>query len=55
MLCHPRGHEVFSSVCLCLQTLQIKGGKEEIEDYSIEDLELLEYMPHKKIAMQMAV
>lgn len=38
-----------------LQTLQIKGEGKEIDQFSMEDLELLNYTPHKKIAMQMAV
>ena len=38
-----------------MQTLQIKGDKQNIEEYSMEDMELIGYVPHKKIAMQMAV
>jgi thymidylate synthase len=38
-----------------LQVLNIKTNKTEITDFSMEDLELIGYNPHKKIAMQMAV
>lgn len=38
-----------------LQRLEIKGSHKEIDAFTMEDLELLHYTPHKKIAMQMAV
>jgi thymidylate synthase len=37
------------------QTLKINPAKADIDSFTFEDLELLDYRPHKKIAMQMAV
>lgn len=37
-----------------MQILRIKS-KKAIDDYVLEDLELVGYNPHKKIAMKMAV
>jgi len=38
-----------------LQVLNIKSDKTEITDFTMEDLELIEYNSHKKIAMDMSV
>jgi dihydrofolate reductase/thymidylate synthase len=37
------------------QILNINPTKTDIESFAFEDFELLDYQPHKKIAMQMAV
>lgn len=37
-----------------LQVLQI-NSKKDIDDYTVQDLELVDYHPHKKIAMSMSV
>lgn len=37
------------------QVLRIKTDKRDIDSFVFEDLELIGYNPHKKIAMQMAV
>ena len=39
----------------CMQVLNINSQKTEIDSFVFEDLELIGYQSHKKIAMQMAV
>lgn len=38
-----------------LQKLNIKRKRVNVDEYTMDDLELIDYNPHKKIAMQMAV
>ena len=41
-------------VTVAVQVLRIKH-KKDLDDYTLEDLEIFGYNPHKKIAMKMAV
>ncbi len=38
-----------------LQKLHINPAKRDIDSFTFEDFQLIDYAPHKKIAMQMAV
>lgn len=38
-----------------VQVLHIMSNKEDIDDYTMADLAITGYNPHKKIAMKMAV
>ena len=38
-----------------MQVLRIDPQKRDIDAFEFEDFELIDYNPHKKIAMQMAV
>ena len=38
-----------------MQVLNITTGKTDIDAYTMADLDIVDYNPHKKIAMKMAV
>ena len=38
-----------------VQVLHIKATKEDIDDYTMADLQITGYNPQKKIAMKMAI
>lgn len=38
-----------------MQVLNINPAKTDIDSFTFEDFELVDYDPHKKIAMKMAV
>ena len=38
-----------------VQVLHITSNKEDVDAYTMADLEITAYNPHKKIAMKMAV
>ena len=40
---------------MLVQVLHITSSKEDIDDYTMADLDISGYNPHKKIAMKMAV
>lgn len=41
--------------CTPVQVLHITSNREDVDDYTMADLEITGYNPHKKIAMKMAV
>jgi len=38
-----------------MQKLKINPTKKDIDDFTFEDFEIIDYKPHKKIQMKMAV
>ena len=48
-------HQLLLRKFLPVQVLHITSNKEEIDDYTMTDLEITGYNPNKKIAMKMAV
>ncbi len=43
-------------VCVCVsQTVKINPAKTDIDSFEMSDFELVDYTPHKKIEMKMAV